>query len=398
MKNILYAILFLCLINSCSSGVGGDDLIEPNDSTIVQNDSYISQWYKTFGGEGYEGGHSVQQTQDGGYIICGNGDIVKTDGSGNEQWAQTFNAFDFYSVQQTTDGGYIITGWGSGMSRAIAMKINDIGNTIWWDSYTQSTINNINSSAYSIQQTTDGGYIITGTSSSTSNIGNGSTDVYLIKINENGIEQWSQIFGDYSEDRGNSVQQTQDGGYIITGSTNSYGNGISDVYLIKTDSQGDSIWTKTFGGEYIDEGLSIQQTLDGGYIIVGNTESFGNGNSDIYLIKTDENGSELWFKTYGGTAVDEGLSVQQTLDGGYIIVGNTESFGNGNRDVYLIKTDENGNEQWTKTLGGEDDDYGRSVQQTTDGGYIICGTTLSFGNGYSDIYLIKTDESGNITP
>jgi hypothetical protein len=167
---------------------------------------------------------------------------------------------------------------------------------------------------------------------------------------------------------------------------------LNDVYLIKTDANGDSLWTKTFGGTDNDFGLSIQQTTDGGYILVGETYSFGAGNDDVYLIKTDANGDSLWTKAFGGIGNDFGNSIEQTTDGGYIIGASTYSFGAGNVDVYLIKTDANGDSLWTKTFGGTAYDGLRSVQQTIDGGYIIAGYTNSFGAG---IYLIKTDANGN---
>ena len=241
----------------------------------------------------------------------------------------------------------------------------------------------------SVQQTADGGYIITGWTDSFGSIGR---DVYLIKTDGSGIEQWSQTFGGTGDDAGYSVQQTTDGGYIITGWSTSFGNGSSDVYLIKTDGSGIEQWSQTFGGTDDVGGRSVQQTTDG-YIITGWTTSFGNG-SDVYLIKTDGSGIEQWSQTFGGSGDDGGSYVQQTTDGGNIITGWTDSFGNGGYDTYLIKTDGSGTEQWSQTFGGTVDDGGRSVQQTTDGGYIITGYTDSFGNGGYDTYLVKTDSNG----
>ena len=319
-----------------------------------------SLWTKTFGGTGWDVSSSVQQTNDGGYIITGgvesfgNGNddvyLIKTDQSGNELWAKTFGGTE-----------------------------RDMG--------------------YSVQQTTDGGYIVTGL---TTSFGNGN-ELYLIKTDGSGNEQWFKTYGGTYVDIGQSVQQTTDGGYIITGVTNSFGNGSEEVLLIKTDGNGDSLWTKTFGGTDWEEdwGNSVQQTNDGGYIITGWTHPDPTpgslDDSEVLLIKTDGSGNEEWTKTFGGADGESGSSVQQTADGGYIIAGSTSSFGNGDEDVYLIKTDGSGNEQWFKTFGGVGGESGSSVQQTNDGGYIIAGSTTSFGNGGSDIYLIKTDENGNIS-
>ena len=170
-------------------------------------------------------------------------------------------------------------------------------------------------------------------------------------------------------------------------------NGNFDVWLIKTDSNGQEEWNETFGGSSDDYGYSVEQTTDGGYIITGYTYSFGNGGTDIWLIKTDANGQEEWNQTLGGSNNDYGYSVEPTSDGGYIITGYTYSFGNGNDDVWLIKTDSQGIEEWNQTFGGSDNDGGYSTQQTSDGGYIITGYTGSFGN--YDVLLIKTDSQGN---
>ena len=244
----------------------------------------------------------------------------------------------------------------------------------------------------SIQQTTDGGYIISGF---TNSYGNGGQDAWLVKTDSVGGTLWTQTFGGSSTDASMSVQQTTDGGYVIVGYTDSFGNGYQDFYLTKTDSQGNEEWNKTIGGTEPEMGYSIQQTTDGGYIITGEKWSGEIDGYDFWLIKTDSQGDEEWNKTYGGSDWDNGRSVQQTTDGGYIIAGRTNSFGNGDYDFWLIKTDSNGNEEWNQTFGGSEGDQSYSVQQTIDGGYIITGSTHSSGSGGQDVLLIKTDSEGN---
>ena len=242
-----------------------------------------------------------------------------------------------------------------------------------------------------VQQTSDSGYIITGT---TDSFGAVLWDVWLIRAISSGDTLWTRTYGGTDFDVGLSVQQTTDGGYIIAGLTKSFGAGLWDVWLIKTNSLGDTAWTKTYGRGGSDGGESVQQTSDGGYIVAGWIESFGTGTWDVWLIKTDPLGDTLWTKTYGGTDFDVGWSVQQTPDGGYIIAGGTESFGAGASDVWLIKTNSSGDTVWTKTYGGRGSDVGHSVQQTSDGGYIIAGYKNSFGAGSGDLWIIKTDSLG----
>ena len=163
---------------------------------------------------------------------------------------------------------------------------------------------------------------------------------------------FAKTYGRTKYDYASSVQQTSDGGYIVAGYTGSFGAG-GDIFLIKTDASGNVIWAKTYGGTGYEEAFSVQQTSDGVYIVAGYTYSFGAGCRDIFLIKTDANGNVQWAKTYGGTDYDRASSVQQTSDGGYIVAGYTESFGVGGSDVFLVKTDANGNIQWAKTYGGQ---------------------------------------------
>jgi len=248
---------------------------------------------------------------------------------------------------------------------------------------------------FCVQETSDGGYILTG---QTKLDGNEYSDVYLIKTDSNGNEVWSQTFGGLSQEESYSVRETSDGGYIIAGITYSYGAGANDIYLIKTDSGGNEVWSQTFGGPLMDYARSVLETPDGGYIVAGFTGIFIQGKPsmlDVLLIKTDSNGNEVWSQTYGGSGLDRGYDVEQTSDGGYVIGGYTTSYGAGESDFYLIKTDSNGNEVWSRTFGGSSSDNAFSMEITSDGGYILVGKTDSYGAGGDDVYLVKTDPDGN---
>ena len=382
-----------------------NDLDIKNDDIhrYVNDDPPEEEWNKTFGGNYPDLGAYVQQTSDGGFILTGyitpigfpDVFLIKTDENGVMQWNKTFGGYSFdigMSVQQTTDGGYILTGltdsFGAGDGDIWLIKTDENGNMLWDKTFGE----NKPEMGYSVQQTSDGGYIIAGDTV----FGAGGWDIWLIKTDVNGNMQWDKTFGGSDWDVPYSVQQTSDSGFIITGDTVSYGAGKSDFWLIKTDENGNMQWDKTFGGSDWDVGLSVQQTIDGGYIMTGRTESFGAGSEDAWLIKTDADGILEWDKTFGGSGQDGGRSVQLTADSGFIITGWTGSFGSGG-DVWLIKTDENGNMQWDKTFGGSNYDAGTSVQQTSNGGYILTGYTESFGAGQEDVWLIKI-ESNNQPP
>lgn len=233
---------------------------------------------------------------------------------------------------------------------------------------------------YSVDQTTDGGYIVTGF---TFSFGNGR-QVYLIRIDSLGDTLWTRNFGGTGEDFGIHVQQTTDGGYIVVGYTNSFGNDVQ-IYLIKTDSLGDTLWTKTYGGPGTEVGYWVQQTSDGGYIITGGG-GFSWGLDPVYLIKTDSSGNVEWSKVYCDTVQSLGVSVQQTSDGGYIITGGHEF-----QNIYLIKTDSLGNTLWAKGYYSGNIGWGHSVQQTSDGGYFVTGFLILGGW----LVLLKTDSLGD---
>jgi hypothetical protein len=371
----------------------------------IENKSFLNnppeeEWNRTYGGPYDDWGSSVEQTKDGGYIIVGgtrsygpgNNDVwlIRTDSNGNELWNRTYGCSGAddagFSLQQTTDGGYIITGytqcsgWGY---EVLLIKTDSNGNETWTKTYGNKAL------GLSVQQTNDEGYIITGYSYADYINQN---QVFLIKTNSTGNMEWQNMYGGIGNDYGRSLDQTSDGGYIITGETESYGQGKKDLWLIKTNSTGAEQWSRTFGDSSDDVGLSVKQTIDEGYILVGYSGSFGPGFLDVWLIKTDSFGNENWSRTFGGDSADEsGQSVIQTDENGYIIIGWTKSYGAGDYDVWLIKTSEDGNMRWSRTFGGEDRDIGHSVQVTSDGGYIISGETSSYGSGNLDAWLIKVE-------
>lgn len=293
-----------------------------------------------------------------------------------------------WSIGQTFDGGYVLAGVTGLNGDIYLIKTNINGDTVWTRTYGGTGYD----FGCSIKQTLDSGFIVTGY---TSSFGAGGYDLFLLKTDINGDLLWCKTYGGALSDEGASVQQTPDGGYIVIGDTRSFGSGIGDIWLIKTNANGDSLWTKTYGGINDEIGRWVEQTTDGGFILAGYTKSFGAGTGgagDFYLIKTNANGDTLWSKSYGGIQDDWPWQVHQTSDGGYIIIGETLSFGVGNGDVYLVKTDVSGNILWTKAYGNSNIDVGQSIQQMPDGGYVIGGYTSN--NGY-DVYLIRTDATGN---
>jgi hypothetical protein len=207
---------------------------------------------------------------------------------------------------------------------------------------------------------------------------------------------FAKTIGGSNWDIARSIIQSSDGGYVVAGFTQSFGAGGADFYVVKLDSSGNIVWTKTIGGSNWDVAYSIIQSSDGGYIVAGLTYSFGAGDSDIYLVKLDSSGNTVWTKTIGGSNWDVAYSIIQSSDGGYAVAGETYSFGAGGRDIYLVKIDSSGNVQWTKTIGGSYEDAAISIIQSSDGGYAVAGGTQSFGAGYWDIYVVKMDANGNV--
>jgi hypothetical protein len=306
------------------------------------------------------------------------------------------------NIIKTSDGGYLIGAttesfYGTVNSDIWIIKIDQYGNEEWNKTYggwNSTPIGSNYDHINSLQATSDGGYLIIGSIQpfwKNQYIRN-NPDIWLIKIDQYGNEQWNRTYGGNESDGGSFSQQTPDGGYIIVGTTRSYSNGYEDIWLIKTNDSGIMQWNKTFGGKLNESGYSVQNTDDGGFIILGNTNSYGEGSTDIWVIKTNNTGIMQWNKTYGGFNHDKGNSMIPVSDEGYIIVGETVSFGY-DLDVWLIKIDENGDMIWEKNINLNDYEYGNFVQETSDDGYIIVGMTE---DSNPDLLLIKTNVNGKV--
>jgi len=329
------------------------------------------------------------------------------------------------SIQQTTDGGYIVAGssnsndgdvsGNNGQSDYWIVKLDASGNITW-----EKSLGGSNSDgAKSIQQTTDGGYIVAGISLSNDGdvSGNhGSYDYWIVKLDASGNITWEKSLGGSSADEASSIKQTSDGGYIVAG--RSYSNdgdvsgnhGSGDNWIVKLDASGNITWEKSLGGSNDDWAFSIQQTSDGGYIVAGYSDSNDgdvsstNGSSDYWIVKLDASGNITWEKSLGGSSGDQARSIQQTSDGGYIVAGYSPSndgdvsSNNGLSDYWIVKLDASGNITWEKSLGGSSADHANSIQQTSDGGYIVAGRSTSndgdvTGNhGGQDIWVVKLAE------
>jgi uncharacterized delta-60 repeat protein len=315
----------------------------------------------------------------------------------NAQWTKTFGGSlqdSIYApVQQTSDEGYILAGvtysFGAGASDLWVVKLNSMGEIDWQKVYGGTSYDR----AYSIRQTNDGGYIVAG---ETSSFGAGNYDCWILKLSATGTIEWQKTYGGSQEDYAMSIEQTSDGGFIALGVTSSFGAGLEDAWILKLRSDGSVEWQQTYGGSDSDYAWFIQQTSDGGYIIAGETYSFGDGTDDGWILKLSSSGNIEWQQIYGGSDQDWFSTVQQTSDGGYAVCGSSYSFGAGSSDGWILKLASNGNIEWQQTYGGTDYDYIFFIQQTEEGGYIVAGYTYSFGAGDDDVWVLKLTSAGDI--
>ena len=409
MKKILEILVCSLLVSAPFLQVAGLELQKTKDFPLKP----AIEWEKIYGSKMVDWGRCVQQTSDGGFIMTGAYDrnvyspwwgyvyLLKTDSDGNFSWDKKYGIYQYDNlgqyVQETSDGGYIIAGY-TGYTYhtdAFVLKTDSLGNLTW--SRILGKFDEPDNSL-SVQETSDGGYILTGW---TGSYGAGSSDVWLVKLGSDGEDEWNKTFGGSALDGGDSVKETLDGGFIITGRSDSFcSGGNGDAWLVKTDMYGNELWNRSYGGHYLDYGKSVLQTSDSGYIFCGSTSSFGAGSHDAWLVRTDMFGNELWNKTFGSSAWDQANSVVETSDGGYFLTGDYTDPFQGDLEMYLLKTDYKGNEEWNYTIEHESrgvTDSGSYGIQTSDGGYIATGETGEYNLALVDLLLVKI-EGANQAP
>ena len=364
-------------------------------------------WEDSFGGRGADGGNDVLGTSDGGYISVGYTNaygsgkndvwIIKTDFNGEKQWSRVYGGkLDDYGwgVTESDDGGYVIAGetfsFGSGQSDIYLLKIDSNGNMKW-----NTTFGGLAEDvAYSVVNSNDGGFIV---AAQTKSYGKGGSDGMIVKFDSKGIKQWNRLFGGKGLDYLKSITVDSLKGYILAGGSRSFNDGDNQGWVLSVNNDGYPRWEKTYGDVGEDGFNMITRTKDGGFVAVGSSASFfSKGMKDVIMIKLDSAGQKLWMNLYGGRENDIGNAVNECKDGGFIIAGETTSYGKGKSDILLIKTDQLGIEKWKTTVGSVGVDIGNSVQELTKGGYIISGTS-TISNLSFDSILIKTDKKGKVS-
>ncbi len=299
-----------------------------------------------------------------------------------------FSNYDFArGAFPTPDGGYIVaghTGATNDLHDAYLLKLDPFGQEQWRKLFGGPAHDEVDGFA----QTNDGGYILVGSTF----MGNNS-DVWLVKTDHLGNIEWENTYGTTAFEFGRSVIQTSDGGFAVIGRSDD-GSDVG-IFLLKTDGLGNEEWSNIYGGPEEDQGWGLVEVAGQQIVLVGTTASLGAGMEDIYLAKVGLDGSFQWFQTFGGADSDLGFSVLQASDGCLIVGGATRSFGAGDYDVYLVKASNDGILQWSQTFGGAFGEWGAFVKEMPSGGYALVGSAQSFNNFFDDIYLLRTDTDGN---
>jgi len=343
--------------------------------------------------------YSLVATSDGGFAIAGStilqrgllfgtpvSWLVKTDAFGNMEWNWTNEGASAYSLVETSDFGLAMAGFGVWASDFWLVKTDMFGNVVWNYTYGGTNVDQ----ARSLVETFDGGFALAGYTSILRD------EIWLVKTEPYGNMKWSQTYGGANLDSAYSLVELSAGGFAIAGLTSSFGAEGLDFWLVKTDNYGNIEWNRTYGGADYDHAYSLIATSNGGFAIAGSTFSFGAGNADIWLVKTDAYGVVEWNQTYGRAGHDGAYSLVETSDGGFGLAGYTYPDGAQYADFWLVKTDMNGNMEWNQTYGGAGFEEARSLVKTSDGGFALAGSKVALDKHGADFWLVKTDAQGNM--
>ncbi|MDP8240183.1 MAG: T9SS type A sorting domain-containing protein [Candidatus Hatepunaea meridiana] len=366
-----------------------------------------SLWSHTYGGLHRQSCYSVIQTRDGGFALAGSqwipdhrddGYLIKTDARGGIEWERMYapeennNSDVWKEVIQTGDGGYLLAGQTSsyvdGSPYGWVVKTDEDGEVEWMQNYGGNAPDDFSD----LIETLDDCYLLVGR---TSSFRSGTQDIFLVKIDRDGEEVWSRAYDrEHRSEWGGEVIATIDSCFIIAGSTG--GGFVSDGYVIKVDADGEEVWSNSYGSDLFEQFRGIVQTPDGGYVLIGNQEDLeqehGQGR-DIYLVKIDGKGEEIWSRTYGDRMRDSGADIVLTEDGDFVIAGKFSYVNPPFDEFYLLRVEPDGEEIWSETFGGRSHEWCNSMVQTYDGGYALTGYTSSFreeDQGHYNIWLLKT--------
>jgi hypothetical protein len=377
--------------------------------SIIYAQSDDDLFTRTYGLADNDQGRHIMPTKDGGYHYLGvltndetNSEdmwFVKVDSKGDIIWQEIYGGTSSdrgSRIVPDSRGEYLLVGYtqsyGNGGFDIWLIKIDASGHPLWQKTYGGSH----DDFAFDVITSENNGYIIAGTKTSPIN---GKYDLWVFQVDSLGNLEWQTIMGNVDHDQARSIKRSNDGGLIITGYTVTELERQYDLWLLKLDSNGDSLWSKTYGGNYKDAGISVQEMPDKNIMVLGYTESFywynGRNDRDIWILVTDIEGDPIWASTFGGASSEYGHTLNPTDDGNYIITGYTESIGAGGWDLLMLKVDSEGNEIWSKTYGGPLQDYGQYIYQDQNGNFICIGITESYGAGGTDAWLIITDSKGN---
>ena len=366
---------------------------------VVAQTGPDTSWTRTYGGTAYDEAYAMEITSDGYYLFAGYGSdqsgfgpdfyLVKTDTNGDTLWTRWYGGSSTevaYDVIECSDGSYAMAGYtwsyGPGLDNCYVVNVEAGGDTNWTSVF--GNPNSIYDHAHAIDQTTNGDYIVAGKT-----LSDGYYDFYLVRLDDYGDTLWSQHYGGSADDEAYDALQTNDGGFIMAGYSWSFGYS-ADFYVVKTDSVGDTLWTRTFDSWMDDYARSILATTDGGYVIAGYAGYSGTMNSS-YIVKIDSIGDVLWTRTIYGLSYNEAYSIHPTIDGGFIVAGKSEPYME--THSYLVKLDSLGNTQWTQSYFDYSSVHNAAfdVRQVVDGGFVLAGWKYNNAMYDYDLFIIKTE-------